>query len=74
MGFSRQEYWSGWLCPPPGALLDQGIKPMSLTSTCIGSSLPLAPSGKPSSELDRLLLIAIQQAAPFLVMAACKGI
>ena len=28
MGFSRQEYWSGLPCPPPGDLLDPGIKPM----------------------------------------------
>ena len=25
MGFSRQEYWSGLLCPPPGDLPDPGI-------------------------------------------------
>ena len=30
MGFSRQEYWSGLLCPPPGDLPDPEIKPMSL--------------------------------------------
>ena len=30
MGFSRQESWSGLPCPPPGNLLDPGIKPMSL--------------------------------------------
>ena len=30
MGFSRQEYWSGLLCPPPGDLPDPGIEPMSL--------------------------------------------
>ena len=27
MEFSRQEYWSGLLCPPPGDLLDPGIEP-----------------------------------------------
>ena len=32
MGFSRQEYWSGLLCPPPGDLPDPGIKPQSLMS------------------------------------------
>ena len=32
MGFSRQEYRSGLPCPPPGDILDAGIKPMSLTS------------------------------------------
>ena len=30
MGFSRQEYWSGVLCPPPGDLPDPGIEPGSL--------------------------------------------
>ena len=31
MGFSRQEYQSGLLCPPPGDLPDPGIEPASLT-------------------------------------------
>ena len=29
MGFSRQEYWSGLLCPPPGDLPNSGIEPRS---------------------------------------------
>ena len=29
--FSRQEYWCGLPCPPPGALSDSGIKPASPT-------------------------------------------
>ena len=29
MGFSRQEYWSGWPFPYPGDLPDPGIKPAS---------------------------------------------
>ena len=32
MGFSRQEYWSGLPCPPPGDLPDPGIEPASLMS------------------------------------------
>ena len=32
MGFSRQEYWSGLLFPPPGDLLDPGIEPTSSVS------------------------------------------
>ena len=32
MGFSRQEYWSGWPCPPPRDLPEPGIEPVSLTS------------------------------------------
>ena len=27
MGFSRQEYWSGLPCPPPGDLADSRIEP-----------------------------------------------
>ena len=29
MGFSRQEHWSGWPCPPPGDLPNPGIEPRS---------------------------------------------
>ena len=32
MGFSRQEYWSGLPCHPPGDLRDPGIEPTSLMS------------------------------------------
>ena len=32
MGFSRQEYWSGLQCSPPGGLPDPGIKPAPLRS------------------------------------------
>ena len=35
MGFSRQEYWNGLLCCPPGDLPDPGIEPASLVS-CTG--------------------------------------
>ena len=48
MGFSRQEYWSGLLCPPPEDLLDPGNKPACLMSNLhwqVGS-LPLAPPGR----------------------------
>ena len=35
MGFSRQEYWSGLPCCPPGDLPNPGIKPMSLASSAL---------------------------------------
>ena len=35
MGFSRQEYWSELLFPPPGDLYNSGIEPMSLTSPAL---------------------------------------
>ena len=34
MGFSRQEYWSGLPCPPPGDLPNPGMEPRSHVS-CI---------------------------------------
>ena len=49
MGFSRQVYWSGLLCPHPGDLLNPGIKPTSLPSPAMAvGSLPLVPPGKPN--------------------------
>ena len=33
--YSRQEYWSGLLCLPPGDLPDPGIKPTSLASPAV---------------------------------------
>ena len=34
-GFSRQEYWSGLPCFPPGDLPNPGIQPMSLMSPAL---------------------------------------
>ena len=44
-GFSRQEYWSGWPGPPPGCLLNPGIKLKSPAKQA--DSLPSEPPGKP---------------------------
>ena len=48
MGFSRQEYWSGLPCPPPGDLSDPGaeLRLLSLQHWQV-DSLQLAPAGKP---------------------------
>ena len=35
MGFPRQVYWSGMLCPPPGSIPDPGIELLSLTSPAL---------------------------------------
>ena len=35
MGFSRQEYWSGLPCPPPGDLPNPGIEPESPVSPAL---------------------------------------
>ena len=47
MGFFRQGYWSGLLFPPPRALPDPRIEPMSPVSPAVqADSLPAEPSGK----------------------------
>ena len=49
-GFSRQEYWGGLPCPPPGDLPDPGVKPMSPKSPALaGGFFPIQPPGKPSA-------------------------
>ena len=48
MGLSRQKYWSGLPCPPPGDLPDPGIEPRSPASPVLQvDSLPTEPPGKP---------------------------
>ena len=39
LGFSRQKYWTGLPCPPPGDLPNLGIKPTSLTSPALAGGL-----------------------------------
>ena len=45
MGFSRQEYWSGFPFPPPKDLPSPGTEPASLALQ--GDSLPLRHLGRP---------------------------
>ena len=53
MGFSRQEYWSGLPCPPPGDLPNPEIEPRSTTFQA--DSLPSEPPGK-SDSVDQILI------------------
>ena len=47
-GFSRQEYWRGLPCPPPGYIPNPGIKPTSSQAPALQmDSLPAEPQGKP---------------------------
>ena len=46
-GFSRQEYWSGLPCPPPGDLPNPGIEPRS--PALQAGFLPSEPPGKPKN-------------------------
>ena len=43
MEFSRQEYWSMLLFPPPGDLLHPGINPSSLASPALASGFFAVP-------------------------------
>ena len=56
MGFSRQEYWFGLLCPPPRGLPDPGIEPISLAFPALqAGSLHTEPPGKPLGTWHLLL-------------------
>ena len=46
MGFSRQEYWSGFTFPSPGDLPNPGIEPGP--PTLQADTLPSEPPGKPN--------------------------
>ena len=53
IAFSRQKYWKGVPCPPPGDLPQPGIKSASFSLLHWQvSSLPLMSPAKPSGELD----------------------
>ena len=47
MGFSKQEYWSGLPCPPPGDLSDVEIEPVFLVSPALAGEFLTTPPGKP---------------------------
>ena len=65
VGFSRQEYWSGLPCPPPGDLPYPGIEPVSFTSPALAGGFfttsatweaPLKPHTKCNSAICYFLL------------------
>ena len=65
MGFSRQEYWSGLPCCPPGDLPDSGIKPVSPASPALqADSLPLSLQGSSRTESAAPLTPACRQPWP----------
>ena len=57
IGFSRQEYWSGFPCPPPGHLPHPGIEPVSLMSPALAGMLfTTRTTGKPLEMLATQML------------------
>ena len=53
LGFSRQEYWSGLPCPPPGDHPNPRVWTCISYVSCTQDSLPLAPLGKPFLSYSR---------------------
>ena len=54
LGFSRQEYWSGLPCPPPGDLLNLGIKLRSPTLQAANQIKESLKSERVAPESSRL--------------------
>ena len=61
IGFSRQEYWSGLPCPPPGDLPNSGIKPRSPAFQA--DSLPSEPPGKAKESLTHIHVLPLNMAS-----------
>ena len=58
MGYSRQEYWSGFPCPPPGDLPHPGIEPATLASPALADGFFTAdPPEKPNLSLDKAQIV-----------------
>ena len=55
-GFSRQEYWNGLSCPPPGNLPNPGIKPRS-PALEVDSLLSESPGKPANTEMGSLSLL-----------------
>ena len=73
--FSREEYWSGLPCPPPGDLLDwKNPLLLCLLHWQVGS-LPLGPPGKPTIINHKVSLNKVQISALLnaLITACMKG-
>ena len=57
VGFSRQEYWSGLLCPPPGDLPDPGIASPLLA----GRYFTTVPPGTPTTYSHKIQIYFIKE-------------
>ena len=61
MGFSRQEYWSGLPCPPPGVVPSPGIEPTSLTSPALaGEFFTISTSWEASYDVNPAWVFAFE--------------
>ena len=65
MGFSREEYWSGLPCPPPGDLPDPGIEPKSLMSPPLAGGF-LTTSATWEAQRENKVKVLVVQLCPTL--------
>ena len=65
MGFSRQEYWSGWPCPPPGDCPKPGIQPTAPATS------PALAGGFFITEPPRKPVVMIKGLPQILVISSC---
>ena len=75
-GFSRQEYWTGLPCLPPGDLPDPGIEPLSSVAPALKvNSLLLSHRGSPCDALlnpiFRDFYLFILAAISFFIYLSC---
>ena len=56
-GFSRQEYWSGLLCPPPEDLSNPGIDPLSLKSPALAGGFFSTTANLGSPDVTHTIII-----------------
>ena len=62
MGFSKQEYWSGLPCPPPGDLPNPRIKPTTLSSPALVASFFTISATWETFSLEALIVLSTEMA------------
>ena len=72
MGFSRQEYWSGLPCLPPGDLPNPGITPRSPALQL--DSLPTEPQGSPKKQAFKILKHVVSWDPHFSLNVEIQGV
>ena len=60
MGFSKQAFWSGLPCPPPGDLPNPGIKPTSLKSPALAVGF-FTPGVNLEAGINSKLLVSYEE-------------
>ena len=66
--FSRQEYWSGLPCPPPGDLPQPGIKPAALSPALAGGFFTTSAAWKDWVASRACVLSRSGRVQPFVVL------